>query len=88
MSDLAYIDNGHGISLTDYTNYFMFFDLTTTQQASHDFTHPNLTNCSISIEHKFSAAFPKTIETFVIGEKASTICIDSARRLSKKLNSD
>ena len=51
ISDLAYIDNGHGISLTDYPNHFiMVFDLTSTQQASHDFIHPELTNCSISIE--------------------------------------
>ena len=48
MSDLAYIDNGHGISLSEYPNHFiMVFDLTSTQQASHDFIHPELTNCSI-----------------------------------------
>ena len=51
ISDLAYIDNGHGISLSDYTNHFiMVFDLTSIQQASHDIIHPELTNCSISIE--------------------------------------
>ena len=59
----------------------MVFDLTSTQQASHDFIHPELTNCSISIELKFSAALPSNIEIFIIGEKASTI--DSARRVSK-----
>ena len=84
MSDLAYIDNGHGISLSEYTNYFiMVFDLTTTQQASHDFIHPELTNCSISIELKLSAALPSNIEIFIIDEKASTIFIDSARRVLK-----
>ena len=50
ISDLLYFDNGHGISLTDYPNHFiMVFDLTSTQQASHDFNHPELTNASISI---------------------------------------
>ena len=45
-SDLAYIDNGHGVKLTDYPNHFiMVFDLTSTQQASHDFIQPELTNC-------------------------------------------
>ena len=40
ISDLAYIDNGHGISLSDYPNHFiMVFDLTSTHQASHDFIH-------------------------------------------------
>ena len=79
MSDLAYIDNGHGVSLSEYFNHFiMVFDLTSTQQASHDFIHTELTNCSVSIELKFSAALPSNIEIFIIGEKASTVFIDSA----------
>ena len=74
MSDLAYIDNGHGIKLSEYPSHFiMVFDLTSTRKASHDFIHPELTNCSISIERKFSAALPSNIEFFIIGEKASTI---------------
>ena len=84
MSDLAYIDNGHGISLEDYPNhFFMVFDLTSTEQASHDFIHPELTNCSVSNELKFSAALAHNVEIFIIGEKASTIYIDSARKVSK-----
>ena len=84
MSDLAYIDNGHGIKLSEYPSHFiMVFDLTSTQQASHDFIHPELTNCSISIELKSSVALPSNIEIFIIGEKASTIFIDSARKVSK-----
>ena len=59
------------------------FDLTGTQQALHDFIHRELTNCSISIELKFSAALPSKIEIFITGEKASTIFIDSARNVSK-----
>ena len=83
-SDLAYFDTGHGISLTDYPNHFiMIFDLTSTQQASHDFIHPELTNCSISVELKFSVALQNKNESFIIGEKASTIFVDSARRVSK-----
>ena len=83
-SDLGYIDNGHGISLTDYPNHFiMVFDLTSTQQASHNFIHPERTNCSISVELNFSVALPNNIEIFIIGEKASTIFVDSARRVLK-----
>ena len=68
----------------EFLNHFiMVFGLTSTQQASHDFIHPKLTNCSISIELKFSAALPSNIEIFIIGEKASTIFIDTARRVSK-----
>ena len=82
ISDLIYIDNGHGINLSDYPNHFiMVFDLNSTQQASHDFIDPELTNCSTSIELKFSAALPTKI--FIIGEKASTIFVDTARRVLK-----
>ena len=78
------MDNGHGISLSECPNHFvMVFDLSSTQQVSHDFIHPELTNCSISIELKFSAALPNNIEFVIIVEKASTIFIDSARRFSK-----
>ena len=80
-SDLAHFDNGHGISLTDYPNHFiMVFDLTSNQQASHDFMHPELTNSPISIELKFSAALPYNIEIFIIGEKASTNFVDRAKK--------
>ena len=83
MSDLAYIKNGHGISLPENPSHFiMVFVLTSTQQASH-VIHSELANCSISIELKFSAALPSNIEIFIIGEKASTIFTDSARRVSK-----
>ena len=79
ISDLAYIDIGHGIILTDYSNHFIkFFDLTSTQQASHDFIHPELTNCSIYVALKFSVALPNNIEIFIVGEKANTIFVDSA----------
>ena len=41
ISDLAYIDNGHGIKLSEYPGHFlMVFDLSSTQQASHDFINP------------------------------------------------
>ena len=84
MSVLANMDNGHEISLSGYPNHFiMVFDLTSTQQASHDFIHFELTNCSISIDLNFSAALHNSIKIFIIGEKASTIFIDSARRVSK-----
>ena len=48
---------GPGISLSNYSNHFiMAFDLTSTQEASHDFIHPKLTNCSITVELTFSRA--------------------------------
>ena len=86
LSDLAYVDDGHGISREDYPNHFvMVFDLTSTQQASHDFIHPELTNSSISVEMKFATALTDNIEIFIVGEKASTIYIDSNRKVSKNM---
>ena len=49
-------NNSHGISLANYHNhYIMAFDLKSTQEASHDFIDPELTNCTISVELKFDA---------------------------------
>ena len=84
MGALAYIENGHGISLADFPNhYIMAFDLTSTQEATHDFIHPELTNSTITVELKFSTALTKNIEILFLGEKSSTIYIDSARKVSK-----
>ena len=46
MSALAFVENGHGITLSEIANhYIMVFDLTSTQEAAHDFIHRELTNC-------------------------------------------
>ena len=88
MSDLAYIDNGHGIGLSEYPDhFFMVFDLSSTHQASNDYIHPEHTDCSISIELMFSPALPSNIEIFIIGKKANTVFIDSAQINSKNQNS-
>ena len=84
MSALAYVENGHGISLDDFPNhYILVFDLTSTQEATHDFIHPELTNSAISIELKFDAGLTNNIEILCLGEKSSTVYIDSARNVSK-----
>ena len=56
----------------------MAFDRASTRQAYHDFIHPELTNCSISIESKFSAALATNIEFFNIREKIRTVFVDTA----------
>ena len=73
MSALAYVENGHGIPLTEFANqYIIVFDRTSTQEATRDFIHPELTNSSLSLELKFDAALAHNVE-FFFGEKASTI---------------
>ena len=61
-----FLDRGeHRIKLTDYSNHFvMAFDLTSTQEASHDFIHPELTNCWISVDLIFSRALLNNSEIF------------------------
>ena len=63
LGALAFIENGHGISLANFPHhYIMVFDLTSTQDATDDFNHPKLTNSSLSVQLKFSAALPNNIE--------------------------
>ena len=79
--------NSHGVSLTNYQNhYFMDFDLTSTQEASHDFSHPQLTNCTISVELQFDAPLAENIELLIMGERASTVYVHSDRKIVKKLS--
>ena len=83
---LAFGHHVHGIPFADYSNHLvMVFDLTSTQQASHDFLYPELTNAAISLELKFSVELAEHTKVFLLGEKASTIYIDSHRKVSKNV---
>ena len=46
----------------------MVFDPTSTQEATHDCIHPELTNSSISVELKFDTALTNKVEVFFLGE--------------------
>ena len=66
MSALAYIENGHGTHLSEFANhYIMVFDLTSTQEATHDFLHPELTISSLSVELKCDAALAHNVVFYV-----------------------
>ena len=86
MSALGFVENGHGITLNDFAHLFiMVFDITSTQQATHDFFHPEQTNSSLPVHLKFDTDLPNNIEIFGLGEKSSTVYIDSARNVSKSV---
>ena len=55
LEALDFLDKGgHGITPDYYPNHFVIaFDFTSTQEASHEFIHPELTNCSISVQLTF-----------------------------------
>ena len=57
------LNNFHGISLANYDNHHvMAFNLTSTQDNSDNFIHPELTNCTIPVERK-CAINKKTLMT-------------------------
>ena len=61
-------NNSHGISLVNYHNlYIMAFYLTSTPEASHDFIHLELTDCTISVELKFNALLGENVELLLMG---------------------
>ena len=64
LEDLDFLDKGvHGSTLDNYPNHFILaFDLTSTQEASHDFIHPELTNCSNSVQLTFDGALADNVE--------------------------
>ena len=67
---LAYVEKDHGIPLSEFaTHYIMVFDLTSTQEATHDFIHPEITNSSLSVERKFDAALAHNVEIFFLEKK-------------------
>ena len=76
-------NNSQGISLAKYRNhYIMAFDLTSTQEASHDFVTPEMTNCNISVELKFNAPLGENLELLFMGERASTVYVRSDKKNS------
>ena len=87
LEALDFLDRGgHGMSLSDYQNQFvMAFDLTSTQEASHDFIHPELTNSSVSVELTFARALADHIEILFLGERSSTFFVTSHRKAKKTL---
>ena len=74
-------NNSPGISLANYHNHYIrAFDLKSTQEASHDFIHPELTNCTISVELKFDAPLGENVELLFIRERASTVYVRSDKK--------
>ena len=77
------LNTSHGISLADYDNpYIMAFDLTSTQEASHNFIHAELTNCTILVELKLYAGLANN-EMFFMGKRASTVYLHSDKKFLK-----
>ena len=61
----------------------MAFELTSTQEASYDFFHPEMTNCTISVELKFDAPLGEIVEFLFLGERTSRVYVRSDRKTAK-----
>ena len=62
LEALDFPDKGwHGITPDNYPNHFVLaFDLTSRQEAAHDFIHPEPTKCSISVHLSFAEHWQST----------------------------
>ena len=86
LSALGLLHRGLGITLDNYQQHIiMCFHLTSTQQAAHDFLHPELTNCSVSLDLQFSNALTANLEIFVWGIRSSNVFITSDRKVTKNV---
>ena len=80
------MNTSHGISLANYdSHYIMAFDLTSTQEAPHDFIHPELTNCTILVKLKFDAGLANNVELLFMGERASEFMCVQIEKIPKTL---
>ena len=79
LEALDYLDKGgHGITLDNDSNHLILaFDLTSTQEACHDFIHPENSCCSISVQITFEGALAANVENFFQGERSSTFYVNS-----------
>ena len=84
LEALDFLDKGgHGITQDKFLNHFILaFDLISTQEASHDFFHPELKNCSIPFKLTFVGALAANVEIFFLGKtkKNSTFYVNSERK--------
>lgn len=86
ISALGFERSGNGITIEDYedNHFFLVFDLTSTREASKSLTlFPELTGAGLTLKLSFAKALPEAVELFLIGERFSQVCIDSARNISK-----
>ena len=86
ITSLGFKGKSNGIKLEDYedNHFFLVFDLTSTEEASKNFTlFPELTGSSLTLKLYFEKALDNAIELFLIGERFSQVTIDSARNIKK-----
>ena len=56
-----------------------------TEEDSHDFIRPELTNRTISVKPKLDAGLGKNVESLIMGERASTVLRVHIEKITEKL---
>ena len=71
LETLDFLDkSGHGLILDNYpSHFFLAFDITSLQEASHDFIHPELKNFSFLDQPTFDKALAANVEALFLGGK-------------------
>ena len=80
ITALDFKEKRNRIELEDYedSHFFLVFDLTSTEEASKNFTlFPELTGSSLTLKLYFEKALDDAFELFLIGERFSQVTIDS-----------
>ena len=78
------LNNNHGTILSKHDNHYeMGFNLTSFQEASHDYIHPELTKCIFLVRFKFEASPGNNVELLFMGEHASNVYRRSDRKTTK-----
>ena len=86
LSALGLLHCGLGKTLDNFQQHFIrCFDLKSTQQAAHDFLHPELTKCSVSLDLQFANGLTANLETAVWSIRSSNIFITSDRKVTKNV---
>ena len=71
--------------ITTKSTFFICFDLTSTQQEAQDFLHPEITNCSISLDLQLSNALTAILEIFVWDICSANVFITADHKVKKNV---
>ena len=84
MESLNIKSDGNGIKLSDFPDhYILVFDLTSTREADSEVYFPDLVGEPLRLELYFEKALEHTVEILLLGEKLSTLLIDSDGHILK-----
>ena len=80
LEAVAFGQHGRGVPYIDYANHcILVLDAPSTQEASHDYLYPELTDGFISVSLRFSPQLTNSEEVFCLCERSTTVLFDSLK---------